>query len=69
MDFASEIKASVCGSIRDCVPMATNRHRAKVAPTARSQAMIHLLNTDPTIIQCGDSKQLLSKHFRNGSSS
>lgn len=59
MERASERKAPVHGSIRDCVPMATSRHQAKVAPTARSQAMIHLRNTDPTMIRCDDNIQLL----------
>jgi hypothetical protein len=52
MERASERKAPVRGSIRDYVPMATSRHQAKVAPISRSQAMIHLRNTDPTMIRC-----------------
>jgi hypothetical protein len=54
MERASKRKAPVRGSIRDCVPMATSRHEAKVAPTAGSQAMIHLRNTDPTMIRCDE---------------
>lgn len=52
-EWTSERKAPLYGSIRDCVPMATNGHQAKVAPTARSQAMIGLhRTTDPTMIRC-----------------
>jgi hypothetical protein len=59
MERASERKTPVRGSIRDCVPMATSRHQAKVAPTARSQAMIHPRNTDPTMIRCDGNIRLL----------
>lgn len=59
MERASERKTPVRGSIRGCVTMTTSRHQAKVAPTARSQAMIHLRNTDPTMIRCDDAIRIL----------